>query len=267
LVIRIFGRDAWHHEGVTERVSILGVSFARLSPEQALDEAVRLHDAERPAWVAHANAHTLNLAGRDVAYRAALGRADLLLNDGKGVMLAARLLGSAFPADLNGNFFSPLVLRRAAARGWPVYFLGAKPGVAAQAAAELSSTLEGLAIVGVRDGYFRPDQEDEVSSSIASSGAEVVMVGLGNPAQELWLDRCLVETGARLGIGVGAFFDFQAGEIARAPAWMNRVGMEWVHRLALEPTRMWRRYLVGNPEFLARVAADRWSRVEGRARR
>jgi exopolysaccharide biosynthesis WecB/TagA/CpsF family protein len=80
---------------------------------------------------------------------------------------------------------------------------------------------------------------------------------MGNPHQERWLARNLDATGARLGVGVGAFFDFQAGEVTRAPAWMNRLGIEWVHRLFKEPARMWRRYLVGNPVFVVRVLRQR----------
>ena len=79
------------------------------------------------------------------------------------------------------------------------------------------------------------------------------MAAMGNPLQEKWLDRHLAETGARIGVGVGAFFDFAAGEVVRAPAWMNRLGIEWIFRLAQEPKRLWRRYVVGNPVFLWRV--------------
>ena len=83
-------------------------------------------------------------------------------------------------------------------------------------------------------------------------------MGLGNPRQELWLDRYLDKTGARIGAGVGAFFDFQARAIPRSE-WMNRLGLEWLYRLVLEPKRLWHRYIVGNPAFLWRVLRERWS--------
>jgi exopolysaccharide biosynthesis WecB/TagA/CpsF family protein len=83
-----------------------------------------------------------------------------------------------------------------------------------------------------------------------------LMVAMGNPLQERWIARHLTATGARLGVGVGAFFDFSAGVVPRAPAWMNRAGVEWAYRLAQEPRRMWRRYLIGNPLFLARVLRE-----------
>jgi exopolysaccharide biosynthesis WecB/TagA/CpsF family protein len=236
-------------------LEILGVPFARLTPSEALDRVEELFERAAPALVAYANVHTVNLAVADPGYASVLRRADLVLNDGKGVMLAARLYGKAFPADLNGNFFTPLLLRRAAARGWRAYFYGARPGVARAVADRLSGELHGLDVAGVSDGYA-PVAADVVDK-VRASGAQLLLVGLGNPRQERWLEEHLTATGARLGVGVGAFFDFQAGEVPRAPAWMNRVGLEWAHRLTHEPRRMWRRYLIGNPVFLARTARER----------
>jgi N-acetylglucosaminyldiphosphoundecaprenol N-acetyl-beta-D-mannosaminyltransferase len=238
-------------------IEISGVPVARVTPRRALDAIVDLAGSAPPVMVAHVNVHTLNLAVADDSYRELLRSADLVLNDGKGIMLGARLLRTPFPADLNGNFFSPLLLELAGARGWPVYFLGAKPGVAERAAEIVAGRIPGLTVAGARDGYFAPEEEEEVAAAISASGAKVVLVGLGNPRQERWLRRWLGSTGAVVGSGVGAFFDFQTGEVARAPEWMNRMGLEWVHRLAKEPRRMWHRYLVGNPRFLWRVAREK----------
>ena len=238
----------------TPALDVLGVRVARLEAEAALAEIERLYEAEAPASVLHVNAHTLNLAAEDPSYRAVLNRAGLVLNDGKGIKLAARLQGSSFPADLNGNFFGPRLLELAASRDWPVFFLGAAPGIAAAAARRLSARIPGLRVVGIRDGHFGRDRDAEVAGEIGATGAGLVLVALGNPLQERWLDAWLPATGARIGTGVGAFFDFQAGAVQRAPGWMNRLGLEWVHRLALEPRRMWRRYLVGNPLFVLRAA-------------
>ena len=239
-------------------VEILGVPFARVGPERALEHIEFLYDSGSPSVVAHANVHTVNIAFGDATYMDVLRRADLVLNDGKGVMIAARMHGCAFPADLNGNFFTPLLLARAAERGWPTFFFGARPGVALRAVSRLAGELPGLEIVGVRDGYVRgPAAEREVVEAIRASGAGLLLVGLGNPRQERWLDDNLAATGAHVGVGVGAFFDFKAGKVPRAPAWMNQLGLEWLHRLTVEPRRMWRRYLVGNPLFLARTARAR----------
>lgn len=238
-------------------MEILGVPLAALSTEGALDAAVRLLERAEPARVVHVNAHTANLAYGDPDYRAVLGRGDLLLNDGKGMLVAAFLLGGRFPSDLNGNHFGPLLLARAAELGWRVFFFGAKPGVAERAAERLREHLPTLEVCGVRHGYVAPHELGFVLAGIRAARPDLLYVGLGNPLQERWLDAHLGATGARLGVGVGAFFDFQAGEVQRAPDWMNRAGIEWLHRLAQEPNRMWGRYVYGNPRFIARVLRQR----------
>jgi exopolysaccharide biosynthesis WecB/TagA/CpsF family protein len=254
-------RDPLAYSGVVHpdipAIEIMGVPLASLAPEAAIGEIVRLYERNAPAQVAYVNAHGLNLAWEDRSFGDLLRRTDLVLNDGKGVMLAARLLGRRFPADLNGNFFSPHVLQLAAKKGWPAFFLGAKPGIAAKAADLLSRRFEGLNVLGTQDGYFTTEEEDDVVQTIRDSGAGLLLVAMGNPAQERWIDRFLDKTGVRLGLGVGAFFDFQTGTVARAPKWMNSIGMEWIHRLYKEPRRMWRRYIFGNPRFIARVLRSR----------
>jgi exopolysaccharide biosynthesis WecB/TagA/CpsF family protein len=232
------------------RMRLLDVPVAMISPAEALAEIERLYLGDTPAVVAYVNAHTLNLAAKDIEYRRVLQEADLVLNDGAGVALAARLQGKRFPANLNGSDFNPQIVRLASERDWPVFLLGGRPGVARSAAERLQARFNRLNVAGLRDGYF--EDESVAVGEIKRSGAGLLMVALGNPKQELFLARHLSATGARLGVGVGAFFDFTAGDVPRAPAWMNRVGIEWVYRLAQEPGRMWRRYLVGNPVFLAR---------------
>jgi exopolysaccharide biosynthesis WecB/TagA/CpsF family protein len=243
-------------------VKILGVPVARLTPEDALREIERIYESNSPATIAYANAHTLNVAYRLPELRNVLLDAGLVLNDGAGVGLAARLRGQPFLGNLNGSDFNPRILELAAQRGWPVYFLGAQPGIAERAAARLSESISDLTVAGTHHGYFAALETEEVVSKIRDSGAIVLMVAMGNPVQELWIDEYLAATGARLGIGVGAFLDFAAGKVPRAPTWMNRAGIEWMYRLKREPARMWRRYLLGNPMFLIRVIRE-W-RVDGR---
>ena len=238
-------------------IEILGVPFARLDPAAALEQVERLYERESPAMVAHANVHTLNLTIEDPAYSQILRAADMVLNDGKGVMLGARLLGSRFPADLNGNFFTPMVVEAATRHGWPIYLLGAKPGVAEKLADALRALHPGIDIVGHHHGHFSAEEEPDVVVSIRERGTGLLLVGMGNPYQERFLGRRLGETGARLGIGVGAYFDFMTGTVPRSPEWMNRYGLEWVHRLSKEPKRLWRRYLIGNPAFITRIIKQR----------
>lgn len=238
--------------------TILGVAIARLDRAEALRKIVELYEQQAPAHLAYANAHTLNLAVSDPGYKAALERADLILNDGSGVALAARLYGTRFPENLNGTDFNPLIVEAAAERGWPVYFLGGRPGVAERAAEVLRARHLSLQVAGTRDGFFT--DASPIVAAIRESGAGLLLVAMGNPLQELFIDRHLDATGARLAVGVGAFFDFAAGIVPRSPAWMNRAGIEWVYRLAQEPRRMWKRYILGNPLFLMRVVKERLGR-------
>jgi exopolysaccharide biosynthesis WecB/TagA/CpsF family protein len=238
-------------------ITVLGLPLARLDLPAALAEVERCHLEEAPALVAFANAHTLVLARHDAEYRKVLQRASLLLNDGAGVGLAARVQGRRFPANLNGSDFNLELLKLAARRHWRVFLLGARPGVAPRAAQRLTVKIRGLTIAGTQDGYFPAVETERVLATIRDSRADVLLVAMGNPLQELWLARHLPATGARLGLGVGAFLDFSAGAVRRAPAWMNRAGIEWLYRLAQEPRRLLRRYTVENAEFLWRIAAER----------
>jgi exopolysaccharide biosynthesis WecB/TagA/CpsF family protein len=240
-------------------VEVLGVPIARLDADAALGEIERLYEKSTPQLVAYANAHTLNVAYTDRAYRELLRGAGIVLGDGAGVMIGARVNGAPLPANLNGTDFNPRILELAARRHWPAYLLGGRPGVAERAAARWKDELPGLEIAGTAGGYFPSARSADVAAAVRRSGAALVMVAMGNPLQEKWIDAHLGATGARLGIGVGAFFDFSAGVVPRAPAWMNRAGIEWVYRLSREPRRMWRRYVLGNPLFLWRVAKERFA--------
>jgi exopolysaccharide biosynthesis WecB/TagA/CpsF family protein len=237
-------------------VTILGVRVAAVGRQDALDRVAGLVEAPAPALLAFANAHTLNVSVRDRQFREALDGAALVLNDGVGLQLAAMLQGRRFPANLNGTDFLPRLLSLAAERGWRVFFLGGRPGVAAAAAAAVQREAPGLEVCGTRDGFFAASESATVAGEIRETGCDLVLVGMGNPRQELWLVDWLDATGARLGVGVGAFLDFKAGTVRRAPAWMNRAGLEWLFRLAQEPRRLAARYLVGMPVFLARVLRD-----------
>jgi exopolysaccharide biosynthesis WecB/TagA/CpsF family protein len=245
------------YEGPTT-VRVLGVPVARVGRAEAISAVERAADAPEHALIAYVNAHTLNLAWSDRTYGEILGRAALVLNDGAGLAIAGRIYGAPFPENLNGSDFNPEIVGLAARRSWRVYFLGAGYGVAHEAARRLQERHPDLRIAGIRDGFFPRSDDRDIAQVIKTARADVVLVAMGNPLQEVWLDRYLAATGARLGVGVGAFFDFTAGNVRRAPQWMNRWGVEWLWRLVQEPKRLWRRYILGSPLFLVRVLRDRY---------
>ena len=234
-------------------LELLGVRIDRLTRSEAVARVDALLATPGPSALQYVNAHSLNLACEDAAYRDVLARTALVLNDGVGLSVAGRMSGRPFPDNLNGSDFTPVVLQRATAQGLSVGFYGGRPGVAAEAARRLSAQIPGLRVAGLLDGYAIQDP-GAAAQAVAAWEADVLVVALGNPAQEIWIDRYAAQTGTRLATGVGAFLDFTAGRVPRAPAWMNRIGVEWLWRLWQEPGRMWRRYVLGNPRFLLRVA-------------
>ena len=203
--------------------------------------------------IAFLNAHCVNLASRDALYRGALNAADAILPDGSGIALAARMRGDRLCANLNGTDLIPLLCRRLAAMGRSVFLVGGRPGVAEAAAEALATRCPGLMIAGTQHGYFRQDEEDGVIDAINASGADVVLAAFGVPLQDTWLARVAPRLTANLSFGVGGLFDFLSGRIPRAPQPLRRLGLEWTYRLYQEPRRMWRRYLLGNPVFIARA--------------
>lgn len=234
-----------------QRMRVLNTWVDVISGQEVLG-AVSSGPRNRPRHLCYVNAHSLNLAFDHEEYRDALSRAALVLNDGIGLDLAARMRGRRFPENLNGSDFTVRLLELAADQGWRVYLYGGEAGVATTARDRLCETIDGLDIAGVCDGYCSRT-EAEIVADIKASRADLVIVALGQPRQELWLDAHLAATGCHLGVGVGAFLDFVSGRVVRAPGWMNRLGIEWIFRLAQEPGRLWRRYVVGNPLFLWRA--------------
>jgi exopolysaccharide biosynthesis WecB/TagA/CpsF family protein len=233
------------------RLRVLNTSIDVMSGSEVLAVVSDRTDAGA-RHLCYVNAHSLNLAYRDSSYRDALSRARLVLNDGIGVDLAARMRGRRFPENLNGSDFTLRLLALAAEERWRVYLYGGEPGIAGAARDRLCDKIDGLEIVGVCDGFSSWTAE-QIVEDIRAAGADVVIVALGQPLQELWLDAHLPATGCHLGVGVGAFLDFVSGHVVRAPRWMNRLGIEWLFRLGREPGRLWWRYVVGNPVFLFRA--------------
>ena len=253
-------------------IALLGVRMRNTTMDEALDWIMRRVADKVPSTMAFVNPDCLNKAWVDQDYRAALAGAARVLPDGFGIHLACRMKGEALVANLNGTDLFPRLCQRAADENVRLYLLGARPGIAAAAGAEMMRRYPGLRIAGARDGYFQPDETAAVIEDINRSGAEILLVAMGAPQQERWLRDHAAALRPSVRMGVGGLFDFYSGRIRRAPAWLRNVGMEWTWRLLMEPRRMWRRYVLGNPLFLLRVwrearRAGRPSPVTSSARR
>ena len=234
-------------------LTLLGIPIANISMDQALDQIIEAVNGSQKNLVAFVNPDCLNIACHDAEYAQTLRNSALVLPDGIGIHLGCRLLGLSLNTNVNGTDLFPRLCERLAAEGLSLYLLGGGRGIAAQTARCMQDTYPNLKIAGTRDGYFSADEEKDVVEAINKSSADVLLVGMGVPRQELWLARHYSALTPPIQMGVGGLFDFYSGRIPRAPLWIREIGLEWLWRLIQEPGRMWRRYVIGNPLFLYRV--------------
>lgn len=237
-------------------VTLFGLAVTNTSMTQAVDWIVRRAQHRHKTLLNFVNAHCLNTACTHPAYRRVLEQSTRLLPDGSGVSLALRLQGKQLIENLNGTDLFPHLCAAAAQRGLSIYLLGAEPGIAARVGDNMVRRYPQLRIAGCRDGFFGDDQNDAVIDAINRSGADILLVAMGVPRQELWLAQNLDRLQSTVNMGVGGLFDFYSERISRAPLWLRRMGMEWTWRLLQEPGRMWRRYVLGNPVFVLRALHD-----------
>jgi N-acetylglucosaminyldiphosphoundecaprenol N-acetyl-beta-D-mannosaminyltransferase len=209
--------------------------------------------------VMYVNAHVVNESRAVPELRRALETADLVYCDGYGVRLAARVLEVPVPHRMTGADWVWGMAAMCEMAGSSLYLLGSDPPVASDAAKRLQRWYPDLRIAGSHHGYFDLDSphNDRVIEDINAKQPDIVLVGMGTPKQELWIQRYGDRLDADVLWTVGALLDYIAGRVPRAPRWLADNGLEWIWRLAIEPHRMWRRYLLGNPKFLSRVFTER----------
>lgn len=239
---------------------ILGVDVQVWERRRAVAALDARLGANRPTCVAFANANLLNFAAANPGLRSIL-KTFTVLNDGVGTDIAALVLhGRSFPCNMNGTDFVPFYLENTV-HNHRIFLVGARPDVIRRAAQVLQDRFKTRhEIVGWADGFAGVADRDALLRRIAASGAGLLLVGMGNPKQELWLADAMGESGCKLAFGVGAFLDFTAGELPRAPLMLRRLRLEWAHRLGHEPRRLFKRYVLETPVFLARVLKQRLSR-------
>lgn len=232
-----------------------GVDVRSGPPQRWVAELDDAQDRGRVS-LGYVNTYTAFLLARDEGYRAAL-QSFVLLNDGIGLDLVGLIkYNQRFRYNLNGSDFTPLYLRDTRHRH-RVYLLGGRPGVAERAAEALAGIAPQHEYVGAHHGFFNESDAGRIISDINASGASLVLVALGNPRQEMWIAEHVDKLDAKMAAGVGALFDFLAGHIARAPRWVQNLKLEWLFRLAKEPRRLWKRYIVYTPVIMVRAVKER----------
>lgn len=267
-------RVIWYHRAVQEspRQSWLPLRLADLDIRRGLPAATRdevLAEADRrPVRVAWVYANCINMARRDPAYHAALQNIEFLFNDGAGIEIAAKLAGRPVPANLVGTDWIPALLdelgHRATDAGQSpnepprrVFLLGSTEPVLERCRILFAERWPGLTLVGTHHGFF--DDPGPALAAIQEAGPQILIVAMGVPRQEHWLQThwgSLQASGVRVALAGGAVLDFMTGSVPRASRIWRRLRIEWLYRLLHEPRRLWRRYLLGNLVFLGNLATD-----------
>jgi N-acetylglucosaminyldiphosphoundecaprenol N-acetyl-beta-D-mannosaminyltransferase len=211
--------------------------------------------------IAFVNAHTLNLAAQAAAYRDLSNRAACVFGDGTGVRWSALLRGVRMKANLNGTDLVPRLFACTADRGYRYFLLGATEDTIARAASNAHRRFAGWTLAGSHHGYIDKRDCPEIIELINAAQPHVLLVGMGNPLQERWIDDHLGMLQVPLCLGTGGLFDHWAGNLRRAPAWVRHLGYEWAQLLMQQPHK-WRRYLLGNPRFLWQMMTWRRRDVE-----
>jgi N-acetylglucosaminyldiphosphoundecaprenol N-acetyl-beta-D-mannosaminyltransferase len=244
------GRSASH---------VFGIPIELAQPAEMLRTITSWVGSGTPHRVMYVNAHVVNQSRAIPELRQALESAELVYCDGYGVRLAARVLEVPVPHRMTGADWVWGLAALCEAAGTSLYLLGSDPPVAAEAAARLRRWYPDLDIAGTHHGYFDLDSPHDarVVEDINARNPDIVIVGMGTPKQELWVQRNADRLNADVLWTVGALLDYIAGRVPRAPRWLSDNGLEWIFRLAVEPHRMWKRYLLGNPVFLSRVMNER----------
>jgi N-acetylglucosaminyldiphosphoundecaprenol N-acetyl-beta-D-mannosaminyltransferase len=214
------------------RTQILTIGIDKVTMAEAVERCLAFVHGDQPRLVVTPNAEIAYAAAHNPELSAIINNADLVIADGIGVVLAAKLLGDPVPEKVTGvDLSTNLVAELSRQGGGRIFLLGAEPGVAAEAARRLGERFPGLTIAGHHHGFFTPEEEPAIIARIREAHVDALFVGLGSPRQERWLSRHLPELGARVSLSVGGTINIWAGVASRGPDWMIRANLEWLYRV------------------------------------
>ena len=235
-----------------EKISVYGVGYNNVTLDEAAELCESLFNEDKNHMVVTPNAEIAYMASNDIKLARILNDADVVVADGIGVVYASRIYRTPVKMKVPGVELGMKILENAEKSGRGVFFLGAKPGVGDLAAAKISEKLPGINFVGIRDGYFKDD--DEVIAEINASGADILFVCLGAPKQEIWMAKNFDKLNCKLMLGLGGSLDSYAGTVKRAPKIFIKLGLEWFYRLIKEPKRFVR--MLALPKYMFAVILD-----------
>ena len=234
-----------------KKVDILGVSFANVSPSEAVDVICGYMDTDSPHIVYTPNPEMVMLAQKDQEFKNILDEADMNIPDGIGIVYGAAIKRTPLQGRVAGYDTVQSVFNRMKDSGKSVYFFGGAPGVADKAKENMEKKFPGLKVAGCANGYFDEAREKEIIEDIKSKSPDLLLVGIGFPKQEKWIYNHRNELGFKVAIGVGGSFDIMSGTLKRAPDIFIRLGLEWFYRLITQPTRFVR--MLQLPLFMLKI--------------
>ncbi len=240
-----------------DRVELLTCPFDRVSMQSAVDRCVEWCLGPRaPHTVITMNAAILCMMRHDPELAEACRHGDLIVADGAPVVWASRLAGVSLPERVAGVDMMAGLLERASRHRLRVYFLGARREVVAALVHRCAVAWPGAIVAGYRDGYLSQAAHPDVVTEIRSAAPHMLFVGMPSPFKETWCERHRAALNVPVIMGVGGSFDVHAGYVRRAPQFLQSLGLEWSWRLAMEPRKLWRRYLLTNSEYLWLAAEE-----------
>lgn len=241
-----------------KQADILGCLIDIVTEEQALDRIELMVEQEALAHIITLNAEIVYQAQYNAELKEVIKQADMVTPDGIGIVWGAKKLGYDINERVTGIDLLYALSQRASQKGWKIYLLGAEPGVADQAAINLQKSYTGLNICGIHDGYFSTEEAEKIIDEIRRIKPQILLVALGAPNQEFWINKNKDKMGVPVSIGVGGSFDVIAGKKKRAPYWMIRLNLEWFYRLLSEPERIGRQMAL--PKFATRILIEKFNR-------
>lgn len=238
-----------------ESIKILGVDIDKVSEKEALFLFANFLDGDKCAQIITLNPEMLLETQKNSEFNRLIKESSLVFPDGIGLVYASKIVGSPLKERITGIDFTKKALELLSGKGGSAYFLGAKPGIAELAAKNISKEIPGLKIVGVRDGYFKEEDELRIVEEINESGADMLCLALGSPKQEFFANKYKDKLKCKVAIGIGGSFDVWSGTLKRAPQFYIDHNLEWLYRLIQEPKRINR--IIKLPLFLLKVAVHK----------
>ena len=239
-----------------EKVEIFGIKVDNLNTREFIEKIFDQKHLNGPKVIFYINANTVNIAFKDKEFKDILNKASIVYTDGFGVVFASKILGRPLKERVNAADFFDEFCKKCIDFDKGIYFLGGRQKMLEDLYINLKNRYSYLRILGIKNGHTPQDEEKDIINEINKLRPNILIVGLGSPKQEFFIFKHLPSLEVETIWTVGGLFNLLSGKIKRAPLLMRRLGLEWLFRLFQEPTRLWRRYLIGNFIFIYRVAKE-----------